>query len=257
MSGRLGPGPDGPRNRTDAAGLEVANRSLAERTGSRVGNAALERPAEPGYHSEELAGHRPKAQACTKDSEELDGALAVDVGAVGPGDSKHHADLVQRQRRQICAGEKDCGSQDPVLLREARDDLLADRLPDPWQLRGKRVALVSGARRDPLDDLLDGQGFPRPNGQHVRGEYVRKVGNVSGSATDQDDEGRNALPRCEPEHLLVVTARGLTLDRIDEERSFIQVGSTRGAPTQLAERSLVATLAEGLGQLSDGTLRTG
>jgi hypothetical protein len=85
--------------------------------------------------------------------------------------------------------------------------------------------------------------LPRSDGHHVRGEHVRKVRDVCGPAPDQEDEGRNALPRREPKNLLVVTACGLALDRVDEESGFVQVGGARGAPTQLAERRLLATLA--------------
>jgi len=52
-----------------------------------------------------------------------------------------------------------------------------------------------------------------------------------------------------------VATRGLALDRVDEERGFVEVGGARGAPTKLAERRFVATLAEDFGQLSDGSLR--
>ena len=94
VQGRLGPGPDGPYNRTDTAGLEVPDRSLSERARSRLGNRSLERPAEPWYHSHDLACHRSEAQAGTQDAEQLDGAFTVDVGPVGSGDSENHADLV-------------------------------------------------------------------------------------------------------------------------------------------------------------------
>ena len=251
------PGPDGPCNRTDAAGLEVPDRSLSERARSRIGNGSLDRPAEPRHHSHDLACDGSEAQAGAQDAEKLDGALTVDVGPVGPRNSEHHAHLVQCQRRQIRAGDEDDGSQDPVLLREALDDLFADGFPNPRQLRGERIALVSGPRRDPLDDLLDGQWLPHPDGHHVRSEHVRQVGDVFGSAPDQDDERWNPLPRREPKNLLVVTTRSLALDRVDEERGFVQVGGARGAPAKLAERRFVATLTENFSQLSDVALRAG
>src|SRR5918992_956774 len=107
---RLGPAPDGPRGLLQTALttlLEIGRCGFAERTGPRVGDAALDRPSDAGNESEGLPGHGPKAEAGADHSEDLDGAVAVDLLATGGGDAKDHADLVQRQCGQVGPRDED------------------------------------------------------------------------------------------------------------------------------------------------------
>src|SRR5919108_6043724 len=80
-AGRLGPGPDGGdplAKRARASLFEVAHRGLAERARPGVGDAAFDRPAGDGDDDECLSRRRAEAEPGADDTEQLDGAVAID-----------------------------------------------------------------------------------------------------------------------------------------------------------------------------------
>src|SRR5687767_5140899 len=112
------------------AALEIGDRSLSEREGACVGDRAFDGPAGAGNEGQRLARESPEAQARADHSDELEGALAVDLLAVRRREPKHHADLIEGEGGQIGSGNEDGRPENPVQALEAPHDLFADGAPD-------------------------------------------------------------------------------------------------------------------------------
>ena len=101
----------------------------------------------------------------------------VDLEAVRVGDPQHEPHLVQRQHRQVGAGEEDGDADERVLARELPDQLLADGAAEHRQPRGERASpprRATGASRS--RDLLDREARARADADDV---LVEDVGDVA------------------------------------------------------------------------------
>jgi hypothetical protein len=110
------------------SGFEPAESGFAERARARVRNRAFYGPPRYRNEAEQLPRKGPHPEAGSEHGGDLRQPLTrIDLEPVGLLEPQHEAKLVQREQRQIGAGDEDRRADDPVAARERSDEPVRDR----------------------------------------------------------------------------------------------------------------------------------
>src|SRR3954465_7410680 len=97
-------------------GFEPPDRGFTERARARVRDGALYGPPRYRHEVEQLPGEGAHSEAETEGGGDLRQALArADAEPLRLPEPQQQPQLVQREQRQVCAGDEHGGSDDPVL----------------------------------------------------------------------------------------------------------------------------------------------
>src|SRR5262245_47093412 len=186
--------------------LEVAARSLAERSRAAVRDAALHRPAGDRDDPEQRARDGAEAHAAADDAEHFGNPLLVELEAVGVGDAHEHSYLVHGQDREVGPGDEHGHSDDAVLPREVGDHPVDHGLAEHRKPGGERRSALAEVPRDRAGDLVHRKAGAGRDADDVLRERVRRVGLRVRLRACQHGHDRHVRPLCALEHLEVAVA---------------------------------------------------